>query len=307
MRPTTSSRFQISDFRFQICAALCVVVSVALGQATPVPPPRDVKLVEKKLEALSDTDPHEKGKLALGIAPEKWKHAETENFILHYRRVTEAQKVAREVEYNLWHVATQLGAAKDRYMKRSHVFIFEDKEEWAKFNGLLGPSGLAWSASFAIGDQLFLNVRGSDGGGFDSQTLAHETTHAVVARLFPRQRWPLWLNEGFAEYMGGASVAARKGQSTKRHQRALRAAELPLSQLEATTEYPMDPVAIGQVYQSSEKFVRFLMNEFPKDRFVKFIDAVLEGRGMEKAVVETYPDKVKDWDAFLRRYERFTK
>jgi hypothetical protein len=311
MLPTTS-------FRYPIFAALCAVASMAWGQEigtraraplgqTKAAPPREVKLVEKAFEALSDTEPHEKGKLALGIAPEKWKHAETENFILHYRRVTEAQKVAREVEYNLWHVATQLGATKDRYAKRSHVFIFEDDEEWEKFKGLLGPNGIAWSASFAVGDQLFLNVRGNNGGGFDSETLAHETTHAVVARLFPRQRWPLWLNEGFAEYMGGASVAARKGQSTKRHQRALGAAELPLMKLEATTSYPTDLAEVAQLYQSSEKFVRFLMNEFPKDRFVKFIDAVLEGKGMEKAVVETYPDKVKDWDAFLRRYERFTK
>ncbi len=314
-----TSRFQISQLRIPIVVALCSVASVTWGQgiggATRAPlgqpassaPPRDVKLVEKPFEALSDKEPHDKGKLALGISPEKWKHAGTENFILHFRRVTEAQKVAREVEYNLWHVATQLGATKDRYSKRSHVFIFEDDEEWKKFKGLLGPRGLAWASSFAIGDELFLDVRGSNGGGFDSQTLAHETTHAVVARLFRGQRWPLWLNEGFAEYMGGASVAARKGQSTKRYQRALGYAEMSLAALDSTTSYPESELAISQLYQSSEKFVRFLMNEFPKERFVKFIDAVLEGKGMEKAVAEVYSDKVKDWETFQRRYERFTK
>lgn len=312
-------RLPIFDLRMPIAAALCVMTGVAcgqgigatsrppLGQSAASAPPRDVKLVEKPFDALSDKEPHEKGTLALGISPEKWKHAETENFILHYRRVTEAQKVAREVEYNLWHVATQLGATKDRYSRRSHVFIFEDDEEWKKFKGLLGPNGLAWASSFAIGDELFLNVRGSNGGGFDSQTLAHETTHAVVARLFRGQRWPLWLNEGFAEYMGGASVAARKGQSTKRYQRSLGFAEMSLATLESTTSYPESELAIAQLYQSSEKFVRFLMNEFPKDRFVKFIDAVLAGKGMEKAVTEVYADKVKDWETFQRRYERFTK
>ena len=278
-----------------------------LGQAAVSAAPRDAKLVEKPWEALSDKEPRDKGKLALGIAPEKWKHAETDNFILHYRRATEAQKVAREVEYNLWHVATALGATKDRYSRRSHVFIFEDDEEWKKFKGLLGPNGLAWAASFAVGDELFLNVRGSNGGGFESQTLAHETTHAVVARLFRGRRWPLWLNEGFAEYMGGASVAARKGQSAKRFQRALGGAEMPLGTMESMTSYPEGELAIGQLYQTSEKFVRFLMNEFPKDRFVKFIDAVLDGKSMQVAVLEIYGDKVKDWDAFLRRYERFTK
>ena len=278
-----------------------------LGQAAVSAAPREVKLVEKPWEALSDKEPRDKGKLALGIAPEKWKHAETDNFILHYRRATEAQKVAREVEYNLWHVATALGATKDRYSRRSHVFIFEDDEEWKKFKGLLGSNGLAWAASFAVGDELFLNVRGSNGGGFESQTLAHETTHAVVARLFRGRRWPLWLNEGFAEYMGGASVAARKGQSAKRFQRALGGAEMPLGTMESITSYPEGELAIGQLYQTSEKFVRFLMNEFPKDRFVKFIDAVLDGKSMQVAVLEIYGDKVKDWDAFLRRYERFTK
>jgi hypothetical protein len=107
--------------------------------------------------------------------------------------------------------------------------------------------------------------------------------------------------------MGGASVAARKGQSAKRYQRVLGSAEVSLAKLEATTSYPAEELEIGRLYQSSEKLVRFLMNEFPKERFVKFLDAVLEEKGMEKAVLEVYPDKVKDWDSFLRRYERFTK
>ena len=270
-------------------------------------PPREGPLAEKPLEGLTNKEMSPDGVKALSIEPAKWKHAETENFILHYRRMTEAQKVAREVEYNLWHVATVLGATKERYARKSHVFVFEDEEEWKKFKGLLGNAGLAWAASFAVGDELFLNVRGGGGAGFDSQTLAHETTHAVVARLFPRKRWPLWLNEGFAEYMGGASVAARKGQSGKRYQRVLEKAELPLAALESMTEYPGDEATVARLYETSEKFVRFLMSELPKDRIVKFIDAVLDGRGMQPAVLEVYGDKVKDWDAFMKRYERFNK
>ena len=279
----------------------------APGAAGNPQPPREGPLVEKPLEALTNREMGADGVKALSIEPGKWRHAETENFILHYRRATEAQKVAREVEYNLWHVATVLGATRERYARKSHVFVFEDEEEWRKFKGLLGNAGLAWAASFAVGDELFLNVRGGGGQGFDSQTLAHETTHAVVARLFPRKRWPLWLNEGFAEYMGGASVAARKGQSGKRYQRVLDKAELPLAEMEAMTVYPADEAVVGQLYQTSEKFVRFLMNELPKDRIVKFIDAVLDGRGMQAAVLEVYGDKVKDWDAFMKRYERFSK
>ncbi len=268
--------------------------------------PRDTKLVEKKFEELPNQELSEYGEKALGIDPEKWKHAETENFLLHYRRVTEAQKVAREVEYYLWYVATTLGASKDRYQRKSHVYVFEDDAEWKSFLGMTQVP--AWSASFARGDELFLNVRGTPGGGgFNSTTLAHETTHAVVARLFPRKRWPLWLSEGFAEYMGGASVAARKGQTSKRYQTRLRFAEMPLEQLEQLQSYPADEVAVAQLYQSSEKFVRFLMNELPKDRIVTFIDYIVEGKGMKESVLGIYGDKVRDWDSFMRRYERFTK
>lgn len=269
-------------------------------------PPREIPLVEKKWDALGDKEVSEEGRIALDIAPAKWKHAETDNFILHYRRVTEAQKVAREVEYDLWFVATTLGATKERYARKSHVYVFEDDDEWKEF--LAKTKAPPWAASFAKGDELFLNVRrANDTGRFDSNTLAHEATHAVVARLFPGKRWPLWLNEGFAEYMGGASVAARKGQTVKRHQANLRMAEMPLPVMESLAEYPSSQEAVAQLYQTSEKFVRFLMNELPKDRIVAFIDAILAGKKMQDAVLEVYADRFKDWDAFLRRYERFSK
>ena len=85
------------------------------------PPPREIPLVEKKFDAAVGSEDQPGGRLALSINPAKWKHAETDNFIVHYRRATEAQKVVREVEYDLWYVATALKATKDRYAKKSHV------------------------------------------------------------------------------------------------------------------------------------------------------------------------------------------
>ena len=269
-------------------------------------PSRDTKLVEKTWEELTKIEPSENGKSALAIDPAKWRHAETENFILHYRRATEGQKVAREVEYDLWFVATTLGATRERYQRKSHVYIFEDGEEW---KGFLSKTRMpVWAGSFAYGDELFLNVRGTSGGeGFDSSTLAHEATHAVVARLFPLKRWPIWLSEGFAEYMGGASIAARKGQSVKRYQARLNAAEMPLDVLEKLQAYPGDPVQVSQLYQTSEKFIRYLMNELPRERIVQYIDTVLAGKTMRDAFLEVYADRHPDWDSFLKRYERYVK
>ena len=266
--------------------------------------PQDMPLMEKMAEQITSKVSSPMGLKAMAIAPEKWKHAETEHFIIHYRRVTEAQRVVREIEYTLWFVAQSLGATKERYAKKSHVYVFQDEREWVTFRDEAEMP--KWIASWAQGDELFLHV-GGVGEEFDSHLLAHETTHAVVARLYPRQRWPHWLNEGFAEYMGSASQAARKGLWTKGMQQELSEASLPVEKLIATEDYPTDRKEVTRFYQSAQKLVRFLMNNYPKDRFPRFIDLILGGATFENALLKVYGDRVKDYAAFTKQYERFVK
>lgn len=288
-----------------LCASVLVIASAAW--AADVPPPREVHLEEKQWEQLSNRDLDPMGQKALAFSPGKWRHAETGNFILHYRRVTEAQKVAREIEYDLWFVAHTLGATKDQYTKKSHVFIFQDEKEWSQFVADVADSGVeSWSASFAHGDELFLHV-GGIGEPFDSQMLAHETTHAVVARLYPNKYWPLWMNEGFAEYEGYASVAARKGQWLKGYERDLPEADLPLDELLAMKQYPAEREKVTELYQTGEKLIRFLMTDFPKDRIAKFVDVILNGGTLETAVTQIYGDQVPDFATFKSRFAHFRK
>ena len=244
------------------------------------------------------------GHSALSTKPEQWRHAATENFILHYRRVADASTVAREIEFHLWFVAKELGASKAQYARKSHVYIFKDEAEWQKF--LSATTQPAWAHSFAMGDSLFLDVR-EDGGGFDSANLAHETTHAVVARLYGGRRWPLWLNEGFAEYMGRASVAARHSQSVRRSQAALGAAELTFAELIATSRYPTDEAHVRRLYETSEKFVRYLCNKHPKELFPRFVERVVEGEPAASALAAVYGAEFHDLAAFERKFARFVR
>jgi hypothetical protein len=267
----------------------------------------DVPLIEKPFSQLSNQSVDPLGQLALSIKPDAWKHAETDHFIIHYRRVTEAERVVREVEYDLAFVAKSLGAKPEQYAKKSHVFIFEDQTEWQAFlNQTQVPP---WAASFAHGDELFLNLRSGTPGAppFDSHVLAHETTHAVVARLYPGSRWPLWLNEGLAEYMGGASVAAMKNQPIRRHEHTLNFAGMSLDQLQQMQVYPQDPVQVAELYETSEKLIRFIMTELPRERFTQFIDAVLTGHTLEQALMQVYGDKLASYDDFEKKYARFNK
>ncbi len=234
-----------------------------------------------------------------------WKHAQTENFIVHYRRTTEAHRAVREIEYNLWFIAKTLGAGPERYAKKSHVYIFSGEQEWKEF--LAEVHAPSWSGSFAYGDHLFLHI-GGFGETFDSHTLAHETTHAVVARLYPDKKWPLWLSEGFAEYMAGAAIASRKGQYIKGYQRDLgSASRLGFKELMAIHEYPSAPSQVLRLYRSSERVIRFLMTRYPKDRIARFVESILAGNDFQKTVLEVYGDKGSGFAEFEKRYNAFEK
>ncbi len=261
--------------------------------------------VETPFAQLSDQSISSVGQQALAIRPAAWFHGETPHFVLHYRRITEARRVAIEIDFHVTYIAKVLSAPPERYARKSHVFIFEDENDWKTFVAQAGAP--PWAASFTRGDELFLNIRDARTGIFDSQTLAHETTHAVVARLYPGKPWPTWLGEGFAEQMSGASTGARMGQYNQRLLQRFQLATLPLDRLVTTTEYPQDPREVAQLYQSSERLIRFLMTKNPPDRFPKFVDSILDGDPFSVAVVKVYGDKYKDYDTFAKEYARLAQ
>ena len=265
----------------------------------------EIPFQEKPWAALPNQEVSANGQTALGIRPAAWLHGESPHFIFHYRRITEAKRVALEIEFHLVYVAKTLGAGPDRYAKKSHVFIFEDEKDWKAFIALtiIPP----WTASFAFGDELFLNVRNGNTGTFDSQTLAHETTHAVVARLYLGRYWPLWLSEGFAEQMSGQSVGARMGQYNPRLLQRFQFAALTPEQLTAMTVYPADPKEVAQLYQSAEKLVRFLMVNNPPDRFTKLVDQLLADGQLATAIPKIYGDRYPTYAAFQQSYARLPK
>ena len=260
----------------------------------------EIPFTQETWETLPNHEVNDLGQTALNIRPAAWLHGECPHFIIHYRRITEAKTVALQIEFHLAFVAKTLGAGPERYANKSHVFIFEDDKDWKAF--LSQTKIPPWAGSFAWGDELFLNVRNGNTGTFDAQTLAHETTHAVVARLYPHERFPLWLSEGFAEEMSGRSFAARQGFNPRTLQR-YHLPLIPLEDLTAMVEYPANVVAVARLYQSSEKLVHLLMSNHP-ERFPQLMDLVSKGETLSLAVPEVYGDVYPAYAAFSQQYGR---
>lgn len=315
----------------QILLATCVCLLVSTSAKDKS---RLVALQEKELRSLSNPNVSAIGQRSLSIDPSSWKHAETENFVIHYRQADDAQKVASLAEYVLWFVEQSLGNNADKHTHKSHLFIFADDADWKTFLSSL-PEAPQWAASFVEGHDLYLNIHQAlqapekepskrvaaldtpeallaalntgTPGKFDSKIVAHETTHAVVARLYPAKHWPIWLNEGLAEYMLDASLASRKKQPIPDHRLYMRQAVIPVQTLVQMRSYPKEHQQIHQFFASSEKLVRFFMCELPKERFPKFADAVLAGSTFEQALLAVYGDKVGSMENFLRKYEAFDR
>ncbi len=278
--------------------------SPASTVARSTPPPYDVPLRQERWDQLTDRSISPAGEEALALRPNQWRHGETDNFIIHYRGLSDALQVAREIEFDLWYVAQSLGAAPAQYARKSHVYVFQDEKEWQKF--LAETHAPDWVHSFALRDDLFLNLRAAQ-GGFDSGTLAHETTHAIVARIYGDRRWPVWLSEGFAEYMGGASVAARHWRSPRSNQPKFHFAEMKVVELISTARYPADPEAVARLYDTSTKFVRYLFNKYPAELFPQFVNRVLDGEPTATALVKIYGHEFADMAEFEKRFSRFTR
>ncbi|MBI5817766.1 MAG: hypothetical protein HZA88_02175 [Verrucomicrobia bacterium] len=274
------------------------------ASATPGAPAgrgTDVLLVEKPWEQITDRQLFDHGKIALGQNPSKWHHAETEHFVIHFHKRIDAQKVARQAEFYYEQVKKDLMVEKDRFDRKSHIFLFEKDEEWHQF--VAEAKFMEWSAGVAYRSELYFLSR-RDSGDFAASTLAHEMTHCVFYRFVPK-RIPMWLNEGFSEFESGNAYAKFKGiGGGNRGSGRGGAADYPLQKLLATKEYPKDQQDVHEFYRTSERLVRFLMTKLDRNRFVPLVMKLADGASLESAVLAIYPDKFKSFDEFVKRYEK---
>ncbi|HEV3409654.1 MAG TPA: hypothetical protein VG095_05135, partial [Chthoniobacterales bacterium] len=160
-------------------------------------------LAEVELAALSHHDTSVFAQKALSLHPEQWKHAETEHFIYHFVRGFVASRVAVEAEFYFRFIAKQLGREEPARPPKSHIYIFDRDEDWAQFQTV--GSLEQWTGGIQHEGSLFL-LR-NPAYKFSDNTLGHEIAHLMLHRYYGRNV-PLWLNEGFAEYVSRAGYAS---------------------------------------------------------------------------------------------------
>lgn len=191
-----------------------------------------------------------------------------------------------EAEYYYRVVAKDLNKDTSRWERKAQVFIFESPEDWKAFQarGALDP----WTGGIHAHGELF--IQRDPTYKFKGNTLGHEVAHLVVDRFFG-SNVPLWLNEGYAEYVSRVAYAAyyrARGYEAKARTDTLTVASFqPLERLTHAVAYPTEVNEVLAFYTESEKLVRFL-NAADKTKFLTLLDSLARGSLFENALHTAY-------------------
>src|ERR1700737_1686574 len=217
-------------------SVLCLVTGNAqINESSSLP--------EIEFSQLSQRDPNPLGEKALAIHPEQWKHGETEHFIYHFIHSYVVTPVSVEAEFHYRVVAKELERDQPPGDTKSHIYIFEQPEDWQQFQvfGKLEP----WTGGIHSAGSLF--IPRDPKHKFSGNVLGHEIVHLVMHRFYP-DGIPCWLDEGLAQYISKGThprYERARGYIAKPHSEAIATQELiPLRALVDMTQPPSDHVVI---------------------------------------------------------------
>lgn len=259
----------------------------------------DSNLSPTTWENLSDKDISPSGKKALALS-EEWLHAESTHFVYHFTDLKSADTILVHAEtYYDW-IKKLFGIENDTWTKKSHVFIFENKDIWQNYVKKEAPvlEGTAFTTGwelFMYRDPYWLSPM---------RTIAHELTH-VIAFRFLDGPIPLFLNEGLAEYVSYKALALQFGGNEYNvHTLKLIPEEkyIPLEELVNLKNYPESSEKVALFYQESELLVRFLMTQKGGEVFYAFLKKVSSGIPLEETLQEIY---ALDLNALEQKFKSF--
>ena len=111
--------------------------------------------------------------------------------------------------------------------------------------------------------------------------LTHEVTH-VATRRSTGPAVPVWLAEGFADYVGYAAVDLPLALSARELRKDVRAGRLPTA-LPADDAFRGDNAALAQAYEQAWLAVRLLAEQHGEPALLRFYRAVGAARDVEPA------------------------
>jgi len=129
------------------------------------------------------------------------------------------------------------------------------------------------------------------------ELFAHEGTHAFFELYRTQGHLPLWLHEGLAEFM---TTVNDKGLRPKKWKPAAKVARSGRS-IRDIFQVPMGGMLSVTQYRLALTLVEFLLKA-GRQKFKRFVDALKDGVGQEKALKDAYGWTLRDLETRWRLY-----
>jgi len=128
----------------------------------------------------------------------------------------------------------------------------------------------------------------------------HEFTHIALGKAFSkREEIPRWLNEGLAMYESREWDLSRVSTMTRA---VLTDSLIPLSEI--THWFPFEADRAELAYSQSFYLISFLISEYGKDNFHRFLKEYSGGKGLKDVLREVYGIK---WEELEEKWSNYLK
>ena len=128
----------------------------------------------------------------------------------------------------------------------------------------------------------------------------HEFTHIAVGRAFKgKDKVPRWLDEGLAIYVSREWNLSRVSTMTRA---VLTDSLIPLSEI--THWFPREPDRAELAYSEGFYLISFLISQYGKESFHRFIRIYSGGKGLKEVLMEVYgigwEELEEEWRDYLK-------
>jgi len=205
------------------------------------------------------------------------------HFVIYHNNQSFANKISWKAEYSYKKIIRHFNIngfhpwEKD---KKCTIYIFKNREDFIK--GAKAPS---WSTGLARYNppRLYIYKGSRD---LIENTLPHEVTHLIFAEFMDRNKIPLWLNEGMAQYEEEKWDKGYTKGYLKSHVR--KGIYIKLDKLFNMKTYPAGEEELRLFYFQSASVIDYLREEQIASLFGKFLLKIKEGKSVELALKQTY-------------------
>ncbi|WP_329027413.1 hypothetical protein [Streptomyces sp. NBC_00690] len=138
--------------------------------------------------------------------------------------------------------------------------------------------------------------------------LTHETAH-VATRAYTSQATPMWLSEGFADWVAYRGTGRTASQTAPELQRAVRRGAVPAGlPLDGDFSFGADADGLARAYEGGWLACELIAERWGERKLTEFYRAVGAGRtragAVERAVVEQFGTTLKEFTEEWRDYLR---